>query len=206
MSSFCICKSYSHFFSKNTCELDIVHVLTKTINILTTNELVRLTMLWTTGPRSLDCQGSRVDSEDRSDYTRKISLLGTCHEVHLYHLIIAFVVLIDSWPSIYKVIGATGQENLPSGMCAQKKFRSDCTFPLSYQNIHWAYLDSQGCKVSSSRHWMIRWCAVWFDSFVSIIKEMVFFRTPEDKQEQVNGNDQSKSRSPTPDSNKDNSA
>ena len=31
---------YSHFFSKNTCELDIV--LTRTVNILTTNELVKL--------------------------------------------------------------------------------------------------------------------------------------------------------------------
>ena len=51
VSSFCICKSYSHFFfSKNTCELDIV--LTRTVNILTTNELVKLTMLGTTGPRS----------------------------------------------------------------------------------------------------------------------------------------------------------
>ena len=36
------------FFSKNTCELDIL--LTRTVNILTTNELVKLTMLWTTGP------------------------------------------------------------------------------------------------------------------------------------------------------------
>ena len=34
MSSFCICKSYSHFFSKNTSELDIV--LTRAVNILTT--------------------------------------------------------------------------------------------------------------------------------------------------------------------------
>ena len=48
MSSFCICKSYSHFFSKNTCEIDVV--LTSTVNILTINELVKLTMLWTTGP------------------------------------------------------------------------------------------------------------------------------------------------------------
>ena len=50
MSSFCIRirKSYSHFFSKNTCELDIV--LTRTVNILTTNKLVKLTTLWTTGP------------------------------------------------------------------------------------------------------------------------------------------------------------
>ena len=41
----------TYFFSKNTCEFDIV--LTKTVNILTTNELVKLTMLWTTGPRIL---------------------------------------------------------------------------------------------------------------------------------------------------------
>ena len=46
----CICKSYSHFFIKNTCELDIV--LTRTVHILTTNKLVKLTMLWTTGPRT----------------------------------------------------------------------------------------------------------------------------------------------------------
>ena len=43
MSSFCIYKSYSHFFSKNTCEFGIV--LTRTVNDLTTNELVKLTML-----------------------------------------------------------------------------------------------------------------------------------------------------------------
>ena len=48
VSSFCKCKSYSHFFSKNNYELDIV--LTRTVNILITNELVKLTMLWTTGP------------------------------------------------------------------------------------------------------------------------------------------------------------
>ena len=42
------CKSYSHFFSKNACELDVV--LTRTVNILTTNKLVKLTTLWTTGP------------------------------------------------------------------------------------------------------------------------------------------------------------
>ena len=40
VSSFC---SYSHFFSKNTCDLDIV--LTRTVNMLTTNELVKLMML-----------------------------------------------------------------------------------------------------------------------------------------------------------------
>ena len=41
-------KLLTFFFSKNTCELDIV--LTRTVNILTTNELVKLTMLWTTEP------------------------------------------------------------------------------------------------------------------------------------------------------------
>ena len=41
--SFSICKSYSHFFSKNTCELDIV--LIRAVNILTTNEFVKLTTL-----------------------------------------------------------------------------------------------------------------------------------------------------------------
>ena len=50
MSSFYICKSTSHFFSKNTCELDIV--LTRTVHILTTNKFVKLTMLLATGPWS----------------------------------------------------------------------------------------------------------------------------------------------------------
>ena len=51
MKSFCICKSYSHFFfSRNTSELDVV--LTRTVNILATNELVKLTMLCTTEPWS----------------------------------------------------------------------------------------------------------------------------------------------------------
>ena len=36
-------KLLTFFFSKNTCELDIV--LTRTVNILTTNEFVKLMML-----------------------------------------------------------------------------------------------------------------------------------------------------------------
>ena len=50
---FLLKKKDSHFFSKNICELDIV--LTRTVNILTTNELVKLTMLWITGPSWLYC-------------------------------------------------------------------------------------------------------------------------------------------------------
>ena len=38
----------SYFLSKNTSVLDFV--LTRTVNILVTNELVKLTMHWTTGP------------------------------------------------------------------------------------------------------------------------------------------------------------
>ena len=40
---FAFSKSYSHFFSKNTCKLDIV--LARTVNILTINELAKLKML-----------------------------------------------------------------------------------------------------------------------------------------------------------------
>ena len=53
-------KLLTFFFSKNTCELDIV--LTRTVNIFTTNELVKLTTLWTTGPWFPAHQASSKDS------------------------------------------------------------------------------------------------------------------------------------------------
>ena len=59
VSSFCICKNYIHFLSKNTCESDIV--LTRKVNIFTTNKLVKLTMLWTTEPRLRECEGTFSD-------------------------------------------------------------------------------------------------------------------------------------------------
>ena len=46
-------KLLTFFFSKNTCELDIV--LARTVNILTTNELVQLRTLWRIGPCLLSC-------------------------------------------------------------------------------------------------------------------------------------------------------
>ena len=49
--AFAFAKATHIFFNKNTCELDIV--LTRRVNILTTNKLVKLTTLWTTGPRCL---------------------------------------------------------------------------------------------------------------------------------------------------------
>ena len=36
--------------TENTREFDIVLTCTRTVNILTTNEFVKLTMLWTAGP------------------------------------------------------------------------------------------------------------------------------------------------------------
>ena len=47
--AFAFAKATLIFSAKIICELDIV--LTRTVNILTTNGLVKLTMLWTTGPR-----------------------------------------------------------------------------------------------------------------------------------------------------------
>ena len=41
--AFAFAKAIYIFFSKNTCELDIV--LARIVNVLTTNELVKLTML-----------------------------------------------------------------------------------------------------------------------------------------------------------------
>ena len=37
--------NYSHFFNKNTCELPVDIVLTRAVNILTANELVKLMTL-----------------------------------------------------------------------------------------------------------------------------------------------------------------
>ena len=46
--AFAFAKATHIFSEKNTCEVDIV--VTRTVNILTTKELVKLTMLWTAGP------------------------------------------------------------------------------------------------------------------------------------------------------------
>ena len=46
--AFAFAKATHIFSAKNTFELDIV--LNRTVNILTTNKLVKLTMLWIPGP------------------------------------------------------------------------------------------------------------------------------------------------------------
>ena len=72
VSSFCICKSYTHFFRKNNCELNIV--LTRTVNILTTNDLIKLTMLWTTEPRHF----SYFSIKNRCRYSLKAPHIYFC--------------------------------------------------------------------------------------------------------------------------------
>ena len=54
-------------FSKNTCDLDTV--LTRTVNILTTNELVKLTIFSTTGPRFCFDQPLISDKTSNPDKT-----------------------------------------------------------------------------------------------------------------------------------------
>ena len=52
-----LAKATHIFFSKNTCEFGIV--LPRSVHILTTNELVKLTTLWTTGPR-FSCRRTKI--------------------------------------------------------------------------------------------------------------------------------------------------
>ena len=72
-----VAKSYSHFFSKNNCELDIV--LTRTVHILITNELVKLTMLWTTEPLSLLFFPKHSGVKEKGEYYYEEGSL-TCRE------------------------------------------------------------------------------------------------------------------------------
>ena len=58
--AFAFAKATHIFFSKNTCELDVVQ--TRTVNILTTNELVKLTMLSAAGPRNITTVSTTVIS------------------------------------------------------------------------------------------------------------------------------------------------
>ena len=38
---------------------------------------------------------------------------------------------------------ATPQENVVLDMCAQRRFRSDCAYMQSDQNLHWAHFESK---------------------------------------------------------------
>ena len=87
MSSFCICEPYSHFFRKNTCELDIV--LTRTVNTLTNNELVKLRRFEQLGPEfhvELDYKLRRIIGNTDFRYSSNILMLVTSMIMHLIML------------------------------------------------------------------------------------------------------------------------
>ena len=63
-----------HFNGKNTCELDIV--LTLTVNILTTNELVKLMMLCTIGPHSFQLKNILSEAMFVFGYNDTSTLVG----------------------------------------------------------------------------------------------------------------------------------
>ena len=70
---------------KNTSEFDIV--LTRTVNILTTDELVKITMLWTPGPRILGDWLHLIDFS--ADFTKILQLrhllrLPVCFHIHRF--------------------------------------------------------------------------------------------------------------------------
>ena len=62
-----MCKSYSHFFSKKFQKI----VSAKTVNEITLNKLVKLTTLWTTGPRLVSSAMYGYYGNDRSNRSGK---------------------------------------------------------------------------------------------------------------------------------------
>ena len=81
------CKSYSHFFSKYIIILYIESA--KTVNEMTLNKLVKLTMLWTTWPR---CIKSPWGVQTFRVNTVIITWLIICHYIWSYMLILKFEI------------------------------------------------------------------------------------------------------------------
>ena len=51
--------------------------------------------------------------------------------------------------------------NVPSDLWAHWRFRSDCAFAQSDQNLHWRISDNQWCKVSSwGQQWLLSDCTI----------------------------------------------
>ena len=140
MSSFCICKSYSHFFSKNTCELIIV--LTRTVNILTTNELVKLTMLWTTGPWCLGYY------HIYHKYWDTLSTYHTCSNSPFYYLLVYL-----------KYCCMYGKQCRPWSDAAECVFWSGSTlFAKAYLSQYFGllqYLIGADCNIFSQVHFAL---------------------------------------------------
>ena len=133
----CNCKSYSHFFNKNTCELDIV--LSGTVYILTTDELVKLTMFWTTGTRIVQYAVILLADNEGPDWT-----MWTCR------LIWDFAVF--SWSN------ADEQANL--GLHYPHTFVAVITF--SYEMTHLSGHQTFNHSVMSTCSFF-KWRSVWQD-------------------------------------------
>ena len=85
------------FFSKNTCELDIV--LNRTVNILTTNELVKLRMVEQLGPGLMAPFGSYI-------CWNRATLSSTAVWVILRFFFLFFIFHYSSWTDSIKNINS----------------------------------------------------------------------------------------------------
>ena len=56
------------------------------------------------------------------------------------------------------IMFAATSENLPSGMCAQSRFRSACTFVQADQNLHWAHFE-----LLKMQSFILRTTKLWSD-------------------------------------------
>ena len=82
VSSFCSAKATHIFSAKNFRILYIESA--KTVNEMTLNELVKLTTLWTTGPRLPD-QGLHMAGQSLSRNTTYAYALAICFSWHFCH-------------------------------------------------------------------------------------------------------------------------
>ena len=74
----------------------------------------------------------------------KVINLKTVDERTAGHQVDSCLFLFD-----YHIRSNEVSEIVPSDMCTQRRFRSDCAVAQSDQNLHWCILNSQDYKVSS---------------------------------------------------------
>ena len=131
--AFAFAKSTHIFSNKNTCELDIV--LTGTVNILTTNELVKLTTLCTTGPKNFTL--------DLSEAVLPLQVIFDTNIVEYY----------------------IGRKNVSTGRSGQWRPRSACISTQFDQDLHCPQTDVLNATVSFfNTEQMPGWdcaCAEW---------------------------------------------
>ena len=124
VSSFCSAKATHIFSAKNIRILCIESA--KTVNEMTLNKLVKLTMLWTTGPWVL-CIISLLLT---SPITSFIMSFIFCR---IYFLMIRYS---DMPYNVLVIILAVPCENVSSVICGQQRPRSACTCRQSDHGLH----------------------------------------------------------------------